>query len=262
MMIDLSIILLTFNQEKFVKKSVESILFQKFSGEFEVIICDDFSTDNTYSVLEELIFGIDNFHLFRNEKNLGLSRNYQNALFKSKGKYIVYLEGDDYWTDPLKIQKQFDALEKNQNFSLAFHDFVYVDESSNMISARDHINLKLRKDRSVSEMLSGCLIHQNTIMYRKVFEKLPIWFFLAKNHDTWLLAYLSKWGPALYVECEPLHYRMVSNSLWSSLSLIKKQYYGLITILTIIPIAPVKKYHLLIRKILSKIIQVGKLLVK
>lgn len=261
-MIDLSIILLTFNQERFVRKSLESILSQEFDGKFEVIIYDDFSTDGTFSILENLVEGKENTYLFRNNKNLGLSKNYQNAFLKCKGKYIAYLEGDDYWTDPFKIQKQFTALEQNQKFSLAFHDFVYIDENSNLISASYLSNSKLRKDRSVSDMLSGCLIHQNTIMYRKVFSKLPIWFFLAKNHDTWLLAYLSNWGPALYVSCSPLHYRIWNNSLWSSLSQFNKQFNGLITILTIFPIAPIKKYHLLIKKSLSKIIQIFKLLLR
>ncbi|WP_111672189.1 glycosyltransferase [Algoriphagus litoralis] len=262
MMIDVSIILLTYNQELFINECINSILSQKFNRSFEIIICDDCSFDNTFSIIEKLTLNIDNILLIRNEQNLGLAKNYQNAIELANGRYIVYLEGDDYWTDSLKIQKQFDALEVNPNFSLAFHDFVYVDQNSNLISDSNLRKKELRVNRTVPEMISGCLIHQNTIMFRNKFKKIPIWFFFAKNHDTWILAYLSNWGPSLYVDLAPLHYRILKNSLWSSLPHFNKQLNGLITIFSIFPIIQIKYYSILFKKLVSKVIQIIKLLFK
>lgn len=254
-MIDLSIILLTYNQEQYIGKALDSIFIQKFTGVFEVIICDDFSSDSTQSIINGFIGRFDNVKFIKNDVNIGLSKNYQNAILNSKGKYIAYLEGDDYWTDEFKIQKQFDALESNPNYSLAFHNFVYVDKNAKILNDSNTQNETLKRNRTIKDMVNGCLIHQNTIMFRNVFKQLPKWFFLAKNHDTWLLAYLSNWGPALYVECSPLHYRMLENSLWSSLSFFKKHYNGFVTILTILPIVPSKYYLSLFRKLSSKVFQ-------
>jgi len=261
-MIDVSIVLLTFNQELYVRKCLESILEQKFIGSLEIIIFDDCSEDSTFIILEKLSFNIGNIRLYRNKKNIGLSKNYQNAILETKGKYIAYLEGDDYWTDLFKIQKQFDALEGNPDCVLAFHDFIYVDKDSNVMDNSNIFKKNLKKNRTRSEMISGCLIHQNTILFRNVFTELPTWYFRARNHDTWLLAYLSNWGGALYVDCSPLHYRIIDNSLWSSLSKFRKHYNGFLTSLMIYPITPIKFHPVLLRKTFSKIYQMIKASIK
>lgn len=257
-MVDVSIIVLVYNQENYIQECINSVLSQIFKGNYEVIILDDCSTDSTFSKVKSLIKNNKNIKLYRNEKNLGLPQNYQKAILETKGKYIAYLEGDDYWTDSFKIQKQFDALEANPDFVLAFHEFIYVDKDSKVINDSNLFNDNLKKNRTRKEMMSGCLIHQNTIMFKSVFRKLPKLFFKAKNHDTWLLAYLSRWGGAFYVDCSPLHYRIIDNSLWSSLSQFKKHYNGFITTLMVYPIAPIKLYPVLLRKSLSKIFQMIK----
>tara|TARA_R110002020_G_scaffold404893_4_gene614931 strand:+ start:336 stop:1121 length:786 start_codon:yes stop_codon:yes gene_type:complete len=257
-MIDISIIVLVYNQENYIHQCVKSVLDQKFDGVYEIIIFDDCSTDSTSSILNKIHDRYENIRLFKNNSNIGLSKNYQKAILKSKGKYIAYLEGDDYWTDPLKIQKQFDALERHRDYVLAFHDFVFVDKDSKVIDTSNFYNDSLKKNRAKKDMIRGCLIHQNTIIFRNVFRDLPIWFFKAKNHDTWLLAFLSNWGKALYVECSPLHYRIIGNSLWSSLSSLKKHYNGFVTSLMIYPVIPIKFYPVLLRKTLSKIYQMIK----
>lgn len=252
-MIDVSVILITYNQEKFVSQSFLSILSQRFTGEVEILISDDFSTDNTFNILNELSKGKSNVRLLRNNENLGLSKNFAKVMNLAKGKYIAYLEGDDYWTDPYKLQKQFDFLESRPMYVLAFHDFVTVDKDDIIISDSNLMNTALMRNRSKKDMIIGCLIHQNTMMFRNVIEDFPLGFFKAKNHDTFLIAYLSKWGEAGYVKCDPLHYRIQENSLWSSLSVGKKNENALITYLWIFSIASFKTYMALAKKVLSKI---------
>lgn len=251
---EISVVLVVYNQEDFVGEAIRSILFQKFIGDLEIIISDDCSTDSTEDVIKEIIGNSKkNITLISNEANLGLAHNYVKAISKARGKYIAYIEGDDYWTDPYKLQNQFDFLESHPNYVLAFHDFITVDKEGSIISDKNLKNSVLMMDRSKKDMITGCLIHQNTMMFRNVVEKFPLGFFKAKNHDTFLIAYLSKWGEAGYVKCEPLHYRIQNNSLWSSLSEFEKHKNGLITYLWIFTIASPYTYLALCRKVLSKL---------
>lgn len=235
--------------------ALDSIFSQNFNGTWEIIIVDDCSSDRTGDIIETKIrdFNPELINFYSNEVNLGLSKNYENAINKANGKYIAYLEGDDFWTDTSKLQKQFDFLEGNPRFVLAFHDFVTIDSNDIIISDANLNNPNLKRNRSKKDMITGCLIHQNTIMFRNVFDKLPIGFFKAKNHDTFLIAYLSKWGEAGYLNCAPLHYRIHENSLWSSLSKKEKIKNGINTYLWIFSIASPFFYLALCRKVFSKI---------
>lgn len=257
--VDLSVILLTFNQEKFVREAIDSILSQNFSKDWEIIVADDSSTDCTFEIVQSYQEKYPSlFRIYSNDQNLGLALNYQKAILQARGKYIAYLEGDDYWTDDLKLQKQMRFLEENPSSILAFHDFILVGEDGSLISDSNLKNHTLRRNRTKNDMITGCLIHQNTIMFRNVIGNLPRGFFRAKNHDTFLVAFLSNWGIAGYVECNPLHYRILEDSLWSSLSSHKKHWNGLVTYVNILSIVSIKYYPILIRKIFTKLYHVIK----
>lgn len=253
-MIDVSIILLTYNQDRFVQQALNSIFSQIYSIEVEIIVGDDHSNDQTINIINNYLVNTrDVVNLYSNTNNLGLARNYEKAVKLAKGKYIVYLEGDDYWTDPLKLQKQFDFLEANRRFVLSFHDFLTIDTDNNIISDKNLFNISLQKNRSRKDMVTGCLIHQNTMMFRNIVKKIPFGFFAAKNHDTFFIAYLSKWGEAGYVKCQPLYYRIHGDSLWSSLSGKRKHLNNLITYLIILFYVPPRYFGNVIWKLGSKI---------
>lgn len=252
--IDISIVLLTYNQEEFISQAINSILSQKLSNSFEIIVIDDCSVDDTFSLISEFQNKYPlNFKAYRNAFNLGLAKNYEKAVLLAKGKYIAYLEGDDYWTDPYKLQKQFNFLDENPDFVLAFHDFITIDSIGRIISDKNLKIDSLKKNRSKKDMVTGCLIHQNTIMFRNVVRHFPIGFFKAKNHDTFFIAYLSNWGESGYVKCSPLHYRIHTDSLWSSLSGKRKHWNGFITYSIILFYVPIKYSGNVLRKIASKI---------
>ncbi|EAZ82444.1 glycosyltransferase [Algoriphagus machipongonensis] len=251
--IDISVVLLTYNQEAYVNKSIDSILNQKFSGSLEIIVVDDCSDDHTFEIIQsKKPINSVLIRTYSNKVNLGLAKNYEKAIFKANGKYIAYLEGDDYWTDPFKLQKQFEFLEKHPECVLSFHDFVTIDKNDKIISDKNLLNKSIKKNRSKKEMVMGCLIHQNTMVFRNVVRKFPLGFFKARNHDTFFISFLSNWGTAGYVECDPLHYRIIENSLWSSLSTRKKHINGLITYLWIFSIVKPSFYFVLLNKILLK----------
>jgi hypothetical protein len=95
----LSIILITYNQEKYLEKSIESILNQHFLSEAEIIVADDYSTDKSFSIIQEKLRGCKwPVHYLPNNQNIGISANYQRAIQACSGEYIGVMEGDDYWT--------------------------------------------------------------------------------------------------------------------------------------------------------------------
>ena len=131
----LSIVVITYNQEKYITQALDSILFQQTDYTYEVIVGDDASTDLTPQILKKYsIIYSDRINLYLREKNMGGkgANNLYDLLLKCKGKYVITLEGDDFWIDNKKIQKQIDFLEKNLDFIGVAHRCVVVNENSEL----------------------------------------------------------------------------------------------------------------------------------
>lgn len=125
-----SIIVLTYNHEKYIKKALDSILMQKVNFGYEILVGDDASTDGTVSILKEYYERFpEKIKLYLNEVNVGATRNAYNVLVNAKGDYLATCEGDDYWTDESKLQLQVDFLENNSDFVGCTHKFTIVDEN-------------------------------------------------------------------------------------------------------------------------------------
>lgn len=125
---DISIAMLAYNHERFIAEAIESVLMQKTSYTYKIIIAEDFSTDNTRKiVLEYQKKYPDKIKLILQEQNVGAGQNNIDLLSNLEGKYIAALEGDDYWTDPLKLQKQVDFLEENEEYGVVWSKFNKVD---------------------------------------------------------------------------------------------------------------------------------------
>ena len=121
----LSVWLLAYNHEFFIKNCLQGIFAQKTSFNFEILIGDDCSTDNTFKIIDEILCNQSISATFlKSRNNLWNRCNTELAfnLYKlCKGKYIALCEGDDYWTDPYKLQKQVDYLEANPDCSICTH---------------------------------------------------------------------------------------------------------------------------------------------
>lgn len=118
----LSIVTITYNHEPFIAKTIEGVLMQQVKFPIELIIAEDCSTDGTRAICQryaeeypELI------RLITSDSNVGAIANERRAMLAARGKYIAFCEGDDYWTDPLKLQKQVDFLESHPDYSVTFH---------------------------------------------------------------------------------------------------------------------------------------------
>lgn len=116
-----SVLMPTYNHEKTIAQAIESFLAQQCSFPVELCICDDASTDATAQIAAQYQAKYPNQITFiAKPANQGLMRNYQTLLQVAKGEYVAILESDDYWTDPLKLQKQVDFLDANPEYGLSF----------------------------------------------------------------------------------------------------------------------------------------------
>ncbi len=117
-----SITCTAYNHEKFIRDTIEGFLMQKTTFPFEIIIHDDASTDNTAEIIKEYELKypdlIKPIYQKENQLSKGISITLNYTLPRAKGKYIAMCEGDDFWTDPDKLQKQIDFLESNSDYSL------------------------------------------------------------------------------------------------------------------------------------------------
>ena len=118
-----SIFCLVYNHEFFLRECLDGFIMQKCSFDFEIVVGEDSSTDFSRNILLEYARNYPGkFKLILHDKNIGALANQQCVLENCSGKYIAICEGDDYWTDPLKLQKQIEILEKNTSISCVTHN--------------------------------------------------------------------------------------------------------------------------------------------
>ena len=131
-----SICCITYNHESYIRETIEGFLMQKTKFPIEVLIHDDASTDKTADIIREYENKypdiIKPIYQFDNKYSKGISVPETYNFPRARGKYIAMCEGDDYWTDPSKLQKQVDFLEENPDFSMCFHNamLLYEDDKS------------------------------------------------------------------------------------------------------------------------------------
>lgn len=130
----LSVCLITYNHESFIEKVIDSAINQKTSFSFEIVIGEDCSTDNTRKICEAYQEKYpDLIRLLPSEKNLGLKENFLRTFHACRGKYIAYLEGDDYWLSADKLQIQVDILENDPEVSLVHTNCKVWDVANNIV---------------------------------------------------------------------------------------------------------------------------------
>lgn len=124
-----SVIMLTYNHEKYIAQALDSVLMQKTDFDYEVLIGDDASTDGTVNILKSYQSRFsDRIHLFLNRENTGATRNAYRLLIRAKGQYLASCEGDDYWTDPEKLSIQVKFLQAHPELVGCAHYCDIVDE--------------------------------------------------------------------------------------------------------------------------------------
>lgn len=165
-----SVCMITYNHEKFIREAIEGVLMQKTTFPFELIISEDCSPDNTRKIIMEYASKYPEIiRPLLPEKNLGMIKNFSQTMEAAKGKYIALCEGDDYWTDPYKLQKQVDYLESHTSYvACSAQSMVYYQSKdieshffSNSYNTRN-VNTITLKDL----LIYGCQFHTSTFVFR------------------------------------------------------------------------------------------------
>ncbi len=195
----LSVCIITYNHDKYIRDAIEGVLMQKVNFDYEIIIADDFSTDDTRKIVLGYSEKYPNiFKLIFQNKNVGAAQNWLDLISFPKSKYIAYFEGDDYWTDPLKLQKQFDFLEKNSSFSCCFHDVKILQAHKEDFFKYES---PLCNELSFSQVLKKHYIPSSSLVFRnyKWLKKMPYFFKHSISGDIPLELLLAKEGKIKYM---------------------------------------------------------------
>jgi glycosyltransferase involved in cell wall biosynthesis len=140
-----SVIILSYNQEKYISQAIDSILLQKTEFNYEILVGDDHSSDGSVKIIEQYAREHKTVvRSFINTENLGSLKNEYNLIKKAKGKYIAFLEADDYWVDEQKMQKQVSFLENNSDFGLVHADVNHLDEQTGILLPHVNKSSKLK----------------------------------------------------------------------------------------------------------------------
>ena len=149
-----SIICTNYNKGDWVREAIDSFLNQKTNFDFEIIIIDDASTDHSYEIIQEYQKKFpEKVRTFRNEVNLGITRTWKKVCQEAKGQYIARCDSDDFWTDPLKLQKQVALLDASTDSLWSNTEFDMVDLDGNLIQKDAFANKALPLIDSYEEML-------------------------------------------------------------------------------------------------------------
>lgn len=118
-----SVLIIAYNQEKYISEALEGALMQKTTFSYQIVISEDSSTDSTRKICEHYAKTFPNkIKLLSLEQNLGMINNFIRGFMACTGKYIALCEGDDYWIDENKLQKQVSFLERNSDYSICAHE--------------------------------------------------------------------------------------------------------------------------------------------
>lgn len=211
----------TYNQESYIADAIESFLMQKTNFKYEILIHDDASTDNTRSIIKKYEKQypdiIKPIYQEENKYSKGIKVNYEYNFKRSKGKYIALCEGDDYWTDPYKLQKQVDYMESNPECTLCMHmvEAVNADTKQSLRFIRPYNYNKICSTEEVM-MGGGGFVGTNSLLFpKKAFKNAPEFYHNCPVGDYPLQILLTYKGYAYYMNENMSAYRVNSKNSWS-----------------------------------------------
>lgn len=178
-MITVSIIMMTYGHENYIKQAIEGVLMQDCNFEVELIIADDNSPDNTENIVKEVVKKHPKKHWVKYTKhkvNKGMHPNFNWALRQVKGKYIAICEGDDYWTNPSKLQKQVNFMDTNPKYSMVCHNAKVIHVGLTK-KPSNFSNRKISTTLSMKTIINEWTIPTASMLFRtNLATDLPDWF--------------------------------------------------------------------------------------
>ena len=247
--IKVSVLCTAYNHEKYIRKCLDGFLMQKTSFTFEVLINDDCSTDQTANYIREyekqypeIIHGFyQPMNLY--SQKIGIVKTV--LLPQAKGKYIAMCEGDDYWSDPLKLQKQFDAMEHHLECNICTHRVAMMNENGEMTGGHiPDVHIQegvLSSERVLQEMAKDYSFHTSSFFLRAdlfrdywaadldfrkksdvgdgpiifYYASLGNMYYLPEDMSCYRIGSIGSWGSRTVGEKRKLHHRRMISSIES-----------------------------------------------
>ena len=220
-----SIVIITYNQEQWIRQTIESIMAQKTDYPFEVIIGDDCSTDATLSICLEYAEKHNNIKVITYKHNQGVAGNWVGCVRECTGKYIMNCAGDDYWHNPNKIQLQVDFMENHPSCVISHTDFdkLFVKNKRLIKSYNTREGIVppegkiLKKVLSGQERMSAVTICYRTEMLKK-YCPLDMYVSMRFPREDWpTILILSAHGDICYIPVSTATYRVGQVSITNSI---------------------------------------------
>ena len=232
-----SVCMITYNHVKFIAQAIDSVLMQQVDFDYELVIGEDFSTDDTRAIVARYQRRYpDKIRAFFREENLGMQKNGMLTLAACHGQYMALLEGDDYWTDPHKLQKQVDFLEAHPECSMVFT--AAMTSHGDVLKEWDQPPV-ISKIYSLDDILGRNFICTPTVMYRNFIKgNFPDWFRQLKMGDWPLHILHAMHGDIGYLHEPTAVYRVHGTGVWGSLSAVKRLEISIATSCQLIQVLP------------------------
>lgn len=229
--IEVSVWCLAFNHEKYIRKTLDGFVSQKTNFKFEVLVHDDASTDKTAQIIKEYATRypdlIKPILQKENQYSLGINAFLEYFIPSASGEYYAFCEGDDYWTDEYKLQKQFDIMTKHSNVVLCVHKVPCINEDGTSNSAvYPPLKLNLNEDTKLSQqefaelmyIKAGYCFHTSSYFMRKSIIEQVHYRKLKKkmNGDECMLKMSLKNGEVYYIDDAMSRRRLFSIGNWNN----------------------------------------------
>lgn len=205
-----SIVMSSYNHERFIEKCIESVIHQTFQ-DWEFIIFDDCSTDNTYQIAKK--YENKKIKVYKSPYNRGMVQNNNEAIKLSKGQYVSHLNSDDFW-DSAKLEKQVGFLDKNSTYAAVFTDINLINEQDKIISDTNFTSFRKKfvtESRDRFQWLNywfyygNCLCYTSSLIRKECFNKIGLYnpaYIVLLDFDMWIRICMA--GYEIYVLQEKL----------------------------------------------------------
>ncbi|MFC6039446.1 glycosyltransferase [Paenisporosarcina macmurdoensis] len=214
-----SINCITYNHKDYIMDALDSFLMQITDFNYEILIGEDCSTDTTRKIVEEYVIQYpDKIRLITSEQNVGWKKNSLKLHENSLGKYIAICEGDDYWTDPFKLQKQVDYMERHKECSLCFHAAEIV-QAPNKPTGSLIKPYKSNKIAPIEDLIfggGGFCPTPSLLFPRKLMDNLPDFYLNAHIGDYPMQLYLASKGYVYFMNENMAVYRSGVEGSWTN----------------------------------------------
>ena len=189
---------LTFNHEAYIRVALESFLAQRTTFPIEIIVHDDASTDRTAAIVDEYLVKYPNQFVWvaqnENQYSKGVRGITARFVFpRARGRYIALCEGDDYWTDPLKLQAQVDFLEAHPEFWGVFHETHQIDADGRVTRVFADTAPDVMTAEDTLAMYAP--FHTSSLLFRNQLGSLPDWYYTVVSGDMALFSIIASHGP-------------------------------------------------------------------